>query len=337
VKAAAPAPAVTLTGGPNAAANLDRLADSLFAAMPVAGAKNRVAVLPFVNKSGQAESGQGTVVAERMIMYIQNHKTFVLIDREQFQKAMAEVALSQSGVIAEESALQAGKFLAADYLLTGSIATAFGATVVNARIMQTETGTIMASAAVSMPPVALDDIQKQLLGEKATVGGALFRSVVVPGWGQYYSDHPGQGTVALLLFLGAAGYLGYTGYATYAAHQDYDTEYNKVAALFNNGGAGFLEEVNQAMLADGLDPSHDDNSRYIESLKREHLAAVDKKESAYSDAYDRTVIAGIILGGVWTVNVIDAAICGAASKRKYQLYFSASGLDRVGLSLGGRF
>jgi hypothetical protein len=42
----------------------------------------------------------------------------------------------------------------------------------------------------------------------------------------------------------------------------------------------------------------------------------------YQDKYDAAMTATYITIGVYAINLIDAAICGAQSKRKFELYFT---------------
>jgi len=315
---------------------IDLLCDSLLAHLTVHPEKKHIAVLPFTNKTGQPDQGQGIAVAERFIARISAQKTFALVDRVRFDKAMAEIALSQTGVVDDSMALDAGKFMAADYLLTGSITSAFGSCVISATLIQTETGKVMASVSQNVAPMALDGLRKELLGEKATVGASLFRSMVVPGWGQFYADRHVRGVLSLAAFLGASGYLGYRVYQTAAAQEDYDRAYASVKGLLNNNAAGLKALVVREMAADGLDSTSSAYQTYLVRILQERLLDVETKEETYIQSWNNAAIAGGILAGVWALNAIDAAIAGAQSKKKFKLYFSAAG-GSAAISVCGTF
>lgn len=53
--------------------------------------------------------------------------------------------------------------------------------------------------------------------------------------------------------------------------------------------------------------------------------------------YDQIVVSIVVTGSVYVLNLLDAAIAGAQSKRKFNLYFSGDLLRRAGVGVAYRF
>ncbi|HON09519.1 MAG TPA: FlgO family outer membrane protein [Chitinispirillaceae bacterium] len=278
---------------------IDGLCDSLVQSIKTTE-KLRLAVLPFSDKAG-AESEKGKAVAEIIVSNLDRSNRFTLVERGEFQKMLQEIELSQTDLVDEATAVKAGKIMAADAVLSGSITDVFGSYRINARIIRTETGEILASVSVAVAPAALDGITKELLGEKVQVSSSIFRSLLAPGWGQYYTNHPGHGTIFLSLTAVSAGF-------TVWSIVDWSVKSGEVSA-------------NRTKLL-SKDPDED---------KRLREKAVDERD----EARRRAAIAGSITGAVWAINLIDAAILGGKEKNKIrELYFSfEGGIPEAGIVL----
>ena len=290
---------------------IQSLCDSLARQFPDSIAAPRLAVIPFADNTGKAQ-GQG--VAEYVVTCLQKGKRFHLVDRMEFQKAITEIELANSDVVDSASALKVGKILSAPYILTGTISNIFGACKITAKIIRAETTEIMAIASITMEPSELEGITKDLLGERMQVSSTLFRSLVAPGWGQYYSHNYVRGTISLAVCLGALGYTIYMAQLTANANQKYHD--------YNN----FL--YTDAWVAD----KNSDPSFAQKSLEQDTLNYND-----YSRKYDRMVLAGAITVGVWALNIVDAALCGAESKRKFKLYFSGNLTGEIEAGVAWKF
>jgi TolB-like protein len=277
------------------------LCDSLVGQFPDSIASPRLAVIPFTDNTGKSQ-GQG--VAELVVICLQKSKRFSLVDRMEFQKALAEIELSQSDMVDSASALKVGKLVSAPYLLTGTIANIFGACKINAKIIRTETMRLFSTGSVTVAPAALDGLTKELLGEQGKISSALFRSLVAPGWGQFYTEHPVRGGISLAAGVGALGYTLTKGYQTGKANNKYSDFCNWM------GSPEWTEDLNRRYKeGDSLAATKD-------SIKADSLY------NMYSKKFDQTVIAGAITGGIWALNLIDAALAGAQAKKKFKLYFS---------------
>ena len=132
-----------------AAQPLDKLADKL-----AEGLKDRpaikLAVLEFPYTGGKASEGP-VVVQERLITALSKIKNVTLIERGQLNKVLGELKLQASGAMDEAAVKQVGKLLGADAVVTGTLNDLKEKlSEVNARVVETETGRILAAAAAEL-------------------------------------------------------------------------------------------------------------------------------------------------------------------------------------------
>lgn len=271
--------------------DLNRLFSELAAKLP-SQSSITMAVFPFSVAAPGTSPAAGAMVAEYAVAFFSTQPSFKVVERGQYRRVAEELALSQTGVIDEGRALEAGKLLAAEYLLTGSINEAMGKRLISARLVRTETGEVAASGVVTTDAGQLDAFYRDALGEKAGVSGTVLRSVVLPGWGQFYTDHPVRGGV----FLG-------------------------LAAL--SAGALVWAILNYSDKADVV-TSFDEGRNVVSGETPAEYGM--RKQEAISDKNGAGTAVNVsigVLAGVWIVNGVDAAICGKQqAKRVKTLYFS---------------
>lgn len=307
------ATAFTATAGNDARDALAELADSLLVQLNVDTAGfSRVAVLPFSDKTQEKNSSRGTALGEYFVSRLRGDGRFTLVDRASFKEMIAEIELSRSDLVDESTAIKAGAMLAADAILTGTISEVFGKTRIFAKIIRTETSEVLANASVVAAPAALDGLTKELLGERAQISSTVFRSVLVPGWGQFYSRQYVRGAVSLAA---SAGGLGYTVYAI--------VKTQNARARYDDWAARWTQDPPEGVTGPEWWGNNEDGLFYQKK---------DRLYREYSDQFDRAVVAGIVTGGVWTLNVIDALIAGVQAKRRFEPYFV---LDPWGTSAAG--
>ncbi len=307
----------------NVEASLTSLVDSLLLGVPESTTVTRLAVLPFDDKAGAAEANRGVAVATLVMARLAADGRFALVDRAAFKKMLNEIELSQSDLVEESGAVRAGKMLAADALLTGSLTELFGTVRVSAKIIRTETSEILATASVRVERNALDTFSRQ---EKGRVSSSVFRSLIAPGWGQFYTDHYARGAISLTLCVGAAGYCAYAIAATVDAHNEYDEYYD------------YLTYSQQAQ--DDIQAEAQQTGRHIDSVRADYRERLDTYYDNYVAAHDRAIVAGVLTGVAWGLNLVDAAIAGAQSRREFKLYFMAlpdvGGGARLSLAIPAR-
>jgi hypothetical protein len=122
---------------------------------------------------------------------------------------------------------------------------------------------------------------------------AALRSMIIPGWGQRYTDRRTKGFVFSVLFFGAGLTL-------------LDSE-NK----FQDREDAYLARLSEydAALARGAS---------IDELTRYHAALVDAQQRAY-DAEDNRRIAAGVVAGIWGLNVLDALLFAPKDRATFSI------------------
>lgn len=155
----------------------------------------RFAVLPFAAVGDEAtQRSLGLVVSDLVITDLARDHRLGLVERGQIGKLMDELALQQSGAVNDEQALQLGKVSGARALIIGSVADAGGEFIVSARAVDAETGKVLVASDMKVPKTELVAFSANAVVLRSR-SGAMFRSVVVPGWGQSYNDQAVKGYI----------------------------------------------------------------------------------------------------------------------------------------------
>jgi len=278
----------------NSIDNLEGMMGTLFSNVSLDTANPKtVAVLPFPVAPGVAPQA-GKMASEYAVVDISTRKGIKVVERAEFDKMMQELALSQSGIVPETRTLEAGKILEAQYLIMGNVTEDLGKRLVSVRLVQTETGVVLSAAAASIKVRDMDAFTSDALGEKVNPLSALFRSTLLPGWGQFYTGYPGQGCVSLVCAAGGAGAMVWS-IVDWSAKKTEADRYRRV-----------------------------DPSTFIEGeTPEEWVVRGNDKIKAQNEAVSKNIIIGASLGGVWVVNMIDALLCGIVeSKQVRARYFS---------------
>lgn len=135
---------VSILAAPAGAAPLKKLAKKL-----QKGVKDhpqiKVAVLDFAYHDGARSSGS-SIVQERLTTYLAQSKKIEVIERKLLKKILEEMKLESTGIIDPDTTRKLGKLLGVGALVTGTLNDLSDKkTEVNARIIQTETGKILAA------------------------------------------------------------------------------------------------------------------------------------------------------------------------------------------------
>jgi hypothetical protein len=295
--------------------NLSDLTDKLFATSAFQKT-TQLAVLPLENKVAN-EPQLGQAVSEMLVGLIQAKSQAQLVERMQLQHAMNELALSASGFVDENKALSLGKGVAAPVILVGSVSDLMGQRVVNVRLLETETGKVLSTASTTIGLSEQGEMKKAIFGEADQVSASLFRSAIIPGWGQFYTDHPVRGTISLVSFFGTIGY-GVVSVLDANDKKKASDDFVR-SSLTNSGKADILAEYCKTSTAACVNQNPIDQ----EGLNTYTTQKKDNLYKKYSDQVDLSNLVFMISGGVWALNMVDAYFAGAEQKRKVQLYFSA--------------
>ncbi len=227
---AAPQPSVA-AAAPEAARGLDArlrvLGDHLALALkrlPGDHRDQRFAVAPFASLGADAEArALGLVVSEALLTALARDHRLPMVERAALGAILDEQALGQSGALDDGQAAAVGKLAGARALVVGTVADAGDAFVVNVRALDVESAALVDGSAAS---AALPRDELVALSASAVVlrskGGALVRSLLVPGWGQAYNGEPAKAAmvgggvgVAGALAAAAAGVGGWLRFGLY--------------------------------------------------------------------------------------------------------------------------
>lgn len=184
----------------------------------------RFAVVPFENAGAEAsEKSLGLVVSDLVTTDLARDHRLGLVERSQLSKLMDEQALQQSGAIDDAQAVALGKLSGARGLIVGRVADAGEEFIVSARAIDGETGAVLVAEDVKLPKAELVAFSANAVVLRSR-SGAMFRSMVVPGWGQSYNDQTmkgvimGSATGGLAVATVVTGAVGvYTGFVAYPA------------------------------------------------------------------------------------------------------------------------
>ena len=157
---------------PAGSRDLDRqiadLADQLLAGLAFAKF-DKIAVIDFPGLDGKV-TPLGQYLAEELTTRLVRAGRVQVVERRLLGQVLAEQKLDASGLVDEATASRLGRVLGAGAIVTGSAADLDGSVKINARVIETASGSVSAVATVRIP---LDPELAALLGrESGRTGGA---------------------------------------------------------------------------------------------------------------------------------------------------------------------
>ncbi|NLM37337.1 MAG: hypothetical protein GX202_04340 [Firmicutes bacterium] len=154
--------------------------------------KMRLAVLDFPDLGGQV-TGLGRFVAEELTTRLFLTRRFEVIERQLLNKVLDELKLSAAGFVDSSSAQELGKILGVSAVVSGTISPLATTVRVNARVITTTTGKIVAATSVELPK---DEGVMQLLQTVVPAGGGILpeSETVLPG---LPGEGPGESSAPL--------------------------------------------------------------------------------------------------------------------------------------------
>lgn len=250
----------------------DRLAEG-FGKLPGSARYRRLAVLTFTEAGDESRRRQvGAVVTAEIATSLRRDHGLMIVERAKLGEVLGELKLQQSLAMDSAQAGRIGKMADAQAVVLGSVSDVGDRHLVNARIVSTDTGETLAADSQSIAAASLVALSSDAVVLRSR-SGAVFRSILVPGFGQFYNRQQVKGWLVLgteVALLGGA--LGYH-LAGKAAYEDYRSASRETL---------------------GAAPS-------AEAARRYDLAT-----SRYSTRNWLLVGAA----GVWALNVVDAYLSG---------------------------
>jgi len=125
--------------------------------------KTVVAVLRFDNNTGDERYEHlGRAMSSMMISDLSVIERIQLVERERIEEVMGELDLQYSGRVDEDTAVQLGMIVGAEYMVFGSFVTVDPEMRLDTRVTRTETAEIVTTADVRGQGQSLFDLQQQL-------------------------------------------------------------------------------------------------------------------------------------------------------------------------------
>lgn len=179
----------------------DKLADG-FRSRPGGGRYERWAVVPFT-ELGEEVSKQrlGDVVSALLENSLKSDHRFLCVERLRLVEVVKELQLAQAGLVDDRNAQNVGQLAGADVLVVGSVGLLGDRYVINARVVSVDEAKILASAQATVDAAGLVAISSEAVVLR-TREEAIFRSVLLPGWGQMYNRQTEKGGLLMLSTFG---------------------------------------------------------------------------------------------------------------------------------------
>jgi hypothetical protein len=268
-------------GGPSSVSSstargaVGRLVDQLFVSLSKLPGEHRYQRVAVSTLEARGEAAEGTRVHRFLRGELGREladRGFLVVEREQLDAAIRQQELG--ALLNEESAPGVGKLVDAQAIVVGAVADAGEVFDVNLRVVGVESGAVLGAASTAMPRAGVVTLASGSV-ETRTVGEAIFRSVVAPGWGQFYNRRPVKGAAFATVGYGAAATtvaLGAMSFLSVSAYDGYTPEASTPAAEVSLEAKALRENANAWLTA--------------------------------------TAVSGAITGSVWALSVADAMIDG---------------------------
>lgn len=252
---------------------------------------------------------EAQTLTDRFRSSISNTGVVRLVERSMMEEILQEQGLQQTGCTTNECVVEAGKLLGVEYMVGGAIGKVGDTFTIDTRMISVETGEsvrtrnvtyvgkvdgliveieILAYELMEMkPPVAVLERRSELptgidqrVPRVKTRMGAMMRSLVFPGFGQFYAERRLWGYGWILSELAVAGLI-YTSYNTYQSAYD---DYNRFMDLYG-------QETDVLRIA-------------------EHKAKARESHDHMDSANEQIRMLTGVAGGLWVANVLHALIMG---------------------------
>ena len=187
-----------------------RMADALaagFYKLPGSARYRRLAVVDFAEAGESARKRElGKVISAELSTDLRRDHNLILVERARLGSVMAEMKLAQMGLVDPRQASDIGRLADAQALVVGSVSDAGDRFLVDARIVSAEDGQALAAASEAISAASLVALSSDAVVLRSK-RDAVFRSLLLPGWGQFYNREPKKGAgfaAAEALVLGGA-------------------------------------------------------------------------------------------------------------------------------------
>ena len=268
------------------------------------GDKMTVAILDFEPRGISTLESQ--TLTDRFATEINNTGKAILVDRNSMREVMQEQGYTEVECSSEECAAEVGAMLGVQFMINGAIGKLGDTYTIDAKMFEVATGAaaktknttytglvdgliteieILAWEMMGLTPP--DEVMQKRQGWEPTVAkagktrfGALMRSTLLPGLGQFYSDRNSWGWIWLgsEIAVSALAYSQYSKYQT--SHDNFNQFYNQYHV----------------------------SSNPIE--KQDFRMQAEANHQELSTANEEMTMMLYALGGIWVANMIHAYMTG---------------------------
>lgn len=159
-------PGTGVAAGSSVSKKLNKLADRLtkvYTAKKAPSGKVSLAVLPFNTSVKLARQNVAFAFSELLTQAMLRKEIFRLIERTQLNNVLEEQKLQQSGAIDSESAVKVGKVMGVETLIMGRVDKVGKRYQLNARLVEVESGEILAAEFEEFPAHLFEEEAKDYL------------------------------------------------------------------------------------------------------------------------------------------------------------------------------
>ena len=261
--------------------------------------KITVAVLDFSPRG--ISNLEAQTLTDRFATEINKTGAAILVDRNVVNEVMQEQGYTQAECSSEECAAEVGAMLGVQFMISGALGKLGETYTIDAKMFEVATGAaektinttyagkvdgliieieILAWEMMGLkPPNSLLRKRKGGMAQEGRASGgksrfgALIRSTLVPGWGQFYSGRSLSGWSFLGGELSLLG-LGYMSYSTYqTAFDDVNSLYTQYQAATSPSDIRSLKEKSMAA-ENEMNSSNDQLSMMFQAAAAVHLANI---------------------------------------------------------------
>lgn len=163
----------------------------------------RIVVFPFLELDPNAQnSGLGDVSRHLLSYRLVKRSGIISADQKMLEATISELPTDPLGRFAIDEARAAGFIVGADTLLIGTISTTGNGYLIDARAIDVNSGDRLVEASQEFDAVKFKEYA-EVVREERTVLGGVWRSALVPGWGQMYHKNYGRGITYGAIFSSA--------------------------------------------------------------------------------------------------------------------------------------
>jgi len=161
----------------------------------------RIAVAPVSPQGDAATDSRVDRFLQAELIDALAGRGFLVVERARIGDAMEQLALG--AMLGEENVGELGQLLDAQAIVVGSVSDAGDVFSLTLRVVAVETGEVLSAADSQIPREGVVTLASGSV-ETRSAGEAIFRSLVAPGWGQFYNRQPVKGGAFAIASYGAA-------------------------------------------------------------------------------------------------------------------------------------